>query len=312
MFSFYIGERPFVCDNSACGKTFTRNEELTRHKRIHTGLRPYDCHICSKKFGRKDHLKKHQRTHEKRKLALAKNSNSTNFQQLTNSLCCLPNSSFNSPLIAKSNKLTNVTRPLSVRNEKTQSKNDTKPQKKSDRLPKLNTTTKTIGSAIDPSLSTINFTSSSQTRNGCSNNSLNNFVLQDTKQQYTNHNFHTTKPIDTTSILPLSASSISTSFHRLASNHSTFPALNSNLNNNGQRSNAMSSLFNSNQSFSNQLNQISNHSTTISPTSSECSFNSSSPVIASLSTSMNSPSLPINSPFANPSLYFNPLMLTFI
>jgi len=48
---------------NTCGKTFTRNEELTRHKRIHTGLRPYPCSACGKKFGRRDHLKKHMKTH---------------------------------------------------------------------------------------------------------------------------------------------------------------------------------------------------------------------------------------------------------
>lgn len=29
----HTGERPFVCDHENCGKSFTRNEELTRHKR---------------------------------------------------------------------------------------------------------------------------------------------------------------------------------------------------------------------------------------------------------------------------------------
>lgn len=57
------GERPFRCDEKNCGKTFTRNEELTRHKRIHSGLRPFACSSCGKRFGRKDHLKKHMRTH---------------------------------------------------------------------------------------------------------------------------------------------------------------------------------------------------------------------------------------------------------
>ena len=57
------GERPFRCDFGDCGKSFTRNEELTRHRRIHTGIRPYQCGSCPKRFGRKDHLNKHERIH---------------------------------------------------------------------------------------------------------------------------------------------------------------------------------------------------------------------------------------------------------
>lgn len=63
LFFLFEGERPFKCDEKNCGKTFTRNEELTRHKRIHSGLRPFPCTQCGKRFGRKDHLKKHTRTH---------------------------------------------------------------------------------------------------------------------------------------------------------------------------------------------------------------------------------------------------------
>lgn len=61
----FTGERPFACDHKNCGKQFTRNEELTRHKRIHTGVRPHPCILCGKRFGRKDHLKKHVKTHQR-------------------------------------------------------------------------------------------------------------------------------------------------------------------------------------------------------------------------------------------------------
>ncbi|XP_042232472.1 zinc finger protein 135-like isoform X2 [Homarus americanus] len=37
------GERPFVCEQSGCGRAFCRNEELTRHIRIHSGHRPFLC-----------------------------------------------------------------------------------------------------------------------------------------------------------------------------------------------------------------------------------------------------------------------------
>lgn len=53
----------FHCDYDNCFKSFARNEELTRHKRIHSGFKPHVCTICNKRFGRKDHLSKHQKTH---------------------------------------------------------------------------------------------------------------------------------------------------------------------------------------------------------------------------------------------------------
>ncbi|KAH9509719.1 hypothetical protein Btru_044331 [Bulinus truncatus] len=49
------------CDE--CGKMFTDNYKLNRHKLIHTGEKPFKCQYCQKCFARKDkympHLKRH-------------------------------------------------------------------------------------------------------------------------------------------------------------------------------------------------------------------------------------------------------------
>lgn len=43
------GDRVFVCAQSGCRRTFCRNEELTRHLRIHSGNRPYLCQVLYSK-----------------------------------------------------------------------------------------------------------------------------------------------------------------------------------------------------------------------------------------------------------------------
>ncbi|KAK8378611.1 hypothetical protein O3P69_011241 [Scylla paramamosain] len=57
------GERAYRCEVVGCGRAFCRNEELTRHLRIHSGHRPFTCQKCGRRFVRRDHLTKHQRTH---------------------------------------------------------------------------------------------------------------------------------------------------------------------------------------------------------------------------------------------------------
>jgi len=56
-------ERPHTCPATPCSRRFARTDELTRHLRVHTGLKPFVCPICERSFSRSDHLTTHVRTH---------------------------------------------------------------------------------------------------------------------------------------------------------------------------------------------------------------------------------------------------------
>jgi len=61
----HTGEKPFVCTWAGCAWRFSRSDELARHRRSHSGIKPYSCEMCSKKFARSDHLAKHRKVHRK-------------------------------------------------------------------------------------------------------------------------------------------------------------------------------------------------------------------------------------------------------
>jgi hypothetical protein len=58
-----VHERPYACPIESCDRRFSRSDELTRHIRIHTGQKPFQCRICMRSFSRSDHLTTHVRTH---------------------------------------------------------------------------------------------------------------------------------------------------------------------------------------------------------------------------------------------------------
>ncbi|RXM36967.1 Grainyhead-like protein 1-like [Acipenser ruthenus] len=56
-------EKPFSCNWEGCDKKFARSDELSRHRRTHTGEKKFVCPVCDRRFMRSDHLTKHARRH---------------------------------------------------------------------------------------------------------------------------------------------------------------------------------------------------------------------------------------------------------
>ncbi|XP_015589624.1 zinc finger protein 271 [Cephus cinctus] len=54
-------QRDLFCD--FCKKKFTHAGDLNKHRRRHTGERPYECAECQKKFAHASNLARHQRVH---------------------------------------------------------------------------------------------------------------------------------------------------------------------------------------------------------------------------------------------------------
>ena len=47
-----LGERPYQCLIEGCGRRFARSDELSRHRRAHTGEKKFACSVCGRRFVR--------------------------------------------------------------------------------------------------------------------------------------------------------------------------------------------------------------------------------------------------------------------
>ena len=61
-----------MCTWPGCDRKFARSDELSRHKRTHTGEKKFVCPLCQRAFVRSDHLTKHLSRHSNNKTKVIK------------------------------------------------------------------------------------------------------------------------------------------------------------------------------------------------------------------------------------------------
>lgn len=80
----HSGEKPFVCQVDACGLGFSRNDHLKRHMKSHNGIRPFACDYprCTMRFLTNHHLKRHLNSHLAKKFICPVETCSKQFTKL--------------------------------------------------------------------------------------------------------------------------------------------------------------------------------------------------------------------------------------
>ena len=62
----HSGERPYKCH--VCSRGFADSSTLTKHLRIHTGEKPYQCKMCEMRFSQSGNLSRHMRVHRRKNI----------------------------------------------------------------------------------------------------------------------------------------------------------------------------------------------------------------------------------------------------
>ena len=55
----HTGEKPYICDWIGCSKPFSQASTLSNHKRTHTGEKPYKCSKCGTAFSALSSCRRH-------------------------------------------------------------------------------------------------------------------------------------------------------------------------------------------------------------------------------------------------------------